>query len=199
MGDISLRYDGAGSLHFRDGTGARRAVASGSNFTADEATARTLVDSDPRVRITADVLRTSMGGSLGPAPSVAPTASAQAMEPEEEISGTNGELREQLAVAGLSTKGNKDQLTDRLAAFRAGVRSAGAVGAVASTNPLVEDPASSEAEPLAPAPPEGGSLPVPGATVMAVVPPEQPGTGSAPGAGTGAVTLGDIPASGKVK
>lgn len=190
-----LRYDGGGTLTFHEpppsgqGRAVRRTVRHGDTFDTDPDTAATLLDTDPGV--------------------IEVDAEGEAIEEEadgsDELPNRKGDLEELAAAEGidLSDARNNDERREAILAARAARTG---TGRPTESSP---HPSSSEAEAgAAPPPSTGGGIEADSvgtdATGKTVGGPESAQVGTAGSTGTtsasaprsGAVNLGDIPASG---
>jgi hypothetical protein len=188
-----LRYDGGASLTYRDGLGRRQTARHGIPFTVDEETAVALLETDPAV------VELDKEGDV-----VADdTAEAEAAALEQQrYAGLNSkQLKAEAKSRKLSTVGTNEALVTRLLADD---REKAAAASAAAPHP-----SSSEAETGVAPPPSGMEIREDSegtdATGKTVGGPESGQVGTAADRGTtsasapsGAVTLGDLPASAKV-
>jgi hypothetical protein len=186
----ALRYEGGRSLTFRDASGARRTVRHGHHFTVDAATAKILLE-DPQV-MAAD-------GPTVPRETTPPQVSSDGHRPPEVTEG------QQIDVA----KANKKALLEYAGLLGLTIATSTKVGDVRASieaelarraelkAPLVDEAAAAAAAASDSGEgDEGGSKladdPDATATGEAGTPPDSSSS-------TGAITLGDLPDSAKVK
>lgn len=173
-----LRYDGAATLTFRDGSGARRTAYHGIEFETDAETAEALLASDPAIHAVDD------DGDVE-------------TQPDGYAAMSHAALKAEAKRRDLSQAGKKEALVTRLEEHDRAQETA------------QPHPSSSEAEAGAEPPPGSGEIneDTTGTDATGKTPggPESAQVGTAGAAGTtsaeaprsGAVTLGDIPESGR--